>query len=40
MASGDKYAIQAKVKTGFNIVFTNSEGTGVQRYQDYVAKGV
>ena len=40
MASGDKYAITSKSKTGFNIAFTNSSGTGVSRTFDYVAKGV
>jgi len=40
MASGDKYAITSKSKTGFNIAFTNSGGTGVSRTFDYVAKGV
>ena len=40
MASGDKYAITGKSKTGFNIAFTNSGGTGVSRTFDYVAKGV
>tara|TARA_Y100001937_G_scaffold19714_1_gene27267 strand:- start:540 stop:3512 length:2973 start_codon:yes stop_codon:yes gene_type:complete len=40
MASGDRYAITSKSKTGFNIAFTNSGGTGVSRTFDYVAKGV
>ncbi len=40
MASGDKYAITSKSKSGFNIAFTNSGGTGVSRTFDYVAKGV
>ena len=40
IASGDKYAITSKSKTGFNIAFTNSGGTGVSRTFDYVAKGV
>ena len=40
MSSGDKYAITSKSKTGFNIAFTNSGGTGVSRTFDYVAKGV
>tara|TARA_R100000664_G_scaffold34157_1_gene54445 strand:+ start:1048 stop:4101 length:3054 start_codon:yes stop_codon:yes gene_type:complete len=40
MASGDKYAISSKSKTGFNIAFQNSSGSGVSRTFDYVAKGV
>jgi hypothetical protein len=40
MASGDKYAITSKSKTGFNIAFQNSGGTGISRTFDYVAKGV
>ena len=40
MASGDKYAITGKSKTGFNIAFQNSSGTGISRTFDYVAKGV
>ena len=40
MASGDKYAITSKSKTGFNIAFQNSSGTGISRTFDYVAKGV
>ena len=40
MASGDKYAITSKSKTGFNIAFQNSSGSGVSRTFDYVAKGV
>ena len=40
MASGDKYAITGKSKTGFNIAFQNSGGTGISRTFDYVAKGV
>ena len=40
MASGDKYAITGKTKTGFNIAFQNSSGTGISRTFDYVAKGV
>ena len=40
MASGDKYAISNKSKTGFDIAFQNSSGTGISRTFDYVAKGV
>ena len=40
MASGDKYATIGKSKTGFNIAFQNSSGTGISRTFDYVAKGV
>ena len=40
MASGDKYAISNKSKTGFDIAFQNSGGSGVSRTFDYVAKGV
>ena len=40
MASGDKYAISSKSKTGFDIAFQNSGGSGVSRTFDYVAKGV
>jgi len=40
MASGDKYAITSKSKTGFNIAFQNTGGTGISRTFDYVAKGV
>lgn len=40
MSSGDKYAITGKSKTGFNIAFQNSSGTGISRTFDYVAKGV
>ena len=40
MASGDKYAITSKSKTGFNIAFQNSSGSGVSRTFDYQAKGV
>lgn len=40
MASGDKYAISNKSKTGFDIAFQNSGGSGISRTFDYVAKGV
>jgi len=40
MASGDKYAISNKSKTGFDIAFQNSGGTGISRTFDYIAKGV
>jgi hypothetical protein len=39
MATGDNYTISNKSVTGFEIAFTNSGGSGVNRTFDYIAKG-
>ncbi|MEM7445064.1 MAG: phage tail protein, partial [Pseudomonadota bacterium] len=39
MDTGDRIAITNKSRTGFDVRFFNSGGTGVQRTLDYVAKG-
>ena len=39
MATGDNYTITNKSVTGFEIAFTNSGGSGVNRTFDYIAKG-
>ena len=39
LSTGDFYEITDKTKLGFDIVFKNSSGVGIERTFDYVAKG-
>lgn len=39
LQTGDYYALSNKTVNGFNIIFKNSAGAGVQRTLDWVAKG-